>query len=306
MEAEQRLLSFQQAHEEAGSLRTSRLAVLAPEDLDVLGAVLAAREKGLVEPVLIGQEDKIKKAGSSMSVDLDEIEILDQKSPMQMARQGIEMFFDGSVDLVIKGRLPTSHIYRAIIRKEKELGQSQRISVCSLWELPHQDRFVLLTDTGVNIDPDWQIKQDVLQKAAFLMNLLGYAPLITLALSASREIEENMASREDAEKIQEYFRQEGIDCQVKFGGDMRYFPGNDGEAIPDIILVPHLDAGNIIVKLDFFLEIKRSSVVTSSRGPIIVPSRSDTWEHILDELALGLVISHRLQQHGGLWRGALK
>ncbi len=298
-----RLLNFQQAHEEAMALRTARLAVLAPEDLEVLQAVFAAREKGMVEPVLLGKKEKILEAAASMFLDLQGIEIIDLDSPGQMAQRGLEMFYQEEVDLVVKGRISTSHIYRAIISQEKKRGNSQRTSVCSLWELPQAGRFILLTDTGVNINPDWQIKQEVLQQAVLLMQLLGYGPITAVALTASRELEADLASRADAEKIRDHFRREGIPCQVEYGGEMRYFPGNDGEMMPDIILVPHLDAGNIIVKLDFFLDIQRSSVVTSSQGPIVVPSRSDTADHILDELALGLVIINRLQRHGGLWGG---
>lgn len=285
------------------ALRTFRLAVLAAEDLEVLQAVFTAREMGMVEPVLIGKKEKIAEAAASMSLNLDEVEIIDIKTPKHIALCGIEMFFNGDVDLVVKGQISTSHIYRAIIKQEKALENGHRVSVCSFWELPHHNRFILLTDTGVNIDPDWQIKQEALQKAVTLMNLLGYDPLTAVVLSASREIEENMASKEDAEKIRDYCHQENIPCRVEFGGNTRYFPGNDGGTMPDIILVPHLDAGNIIVKLDFFLEIKRSSVITTSHGPIIAPSRSDTAEHILDELALGMVINHRLQQHGGILGG---
>ncbi len=295
----QRLLNFEQAHDEVTSLRAFRLAVLAPQDLDVLQAVVTARGKGMVEPVLIGSREKILEAGSSMFLDLQEIEIVDIHTPAQMARLGIDMFYRGEVDLVVKGLISTSHIYRSIIAQEKALGSSSRVAVCSFWQLPQQGRFILMTDTGVNITPDWQVKRGILQKAVSVMQLLGYGPLKALALSACREIDEKPSSRADAEKIRDYFQQEKIPCQVEFGGEMRYFPGNKGQEVPDIILVPHLDAGNIVVKLDFFLEIQRASVLATSRGFIIVPSRSDTAGHILDELALGIAITNRLQMQGG-------
>lgn len=291
------LLNLQQVREEAGRLRDFRLAVLAPGDLEVIKAVKEAKDRGLIHPVLLGNKERIVRAAERIRFDLKDVEIISVEGRMNAAVLGLNMFYTGEVDIVMKGQIPTSYIYRAVINKEKEMGESSRIAVSSLWELGSHNRFILLTDTGININPDWQAKMDALKKAVLIMGLLGYTDLKALILTAAREIEGDLPSKSDGEEIKKRAREEKLPCKILLSsqGGLRKYLGGDPEGIPDIILVPHLDAGNIIVKLDFFLDIQRSSVVMSSRGPVVIPSRSDTAEHILDEIALGKVISSRLK-----------
>lgn len=290
----QKITNLKQVEEEAMRIGTHRTAFLLPADKEVLGAVQSAVENELIAPVFIGEEQKIVQHANQAGFDLAGVEIINRGSRLEASRTGLKMFYENEIDLVCKGQIPTSYIYRAIIEKEKQVGEGGRISVFSLWELTgEENRLILLTDTGVNIYPDWQTKAAVLRRAVHFMKLLGYEFPKVLVLNAAREIDKEVDSKADAEKIDAYFAEEGIACQFDYGNNLKNVLGEGAEELPDIILVPHLDAGNIIVKLDFFLDVNRASVVMCSRGPVIVPSRSDVAEHIYKQLALGLVVAQR-------------
>ena len=66
--------------------------------------------------------------------------------------------------------------------------------------------------------------------------------------------------------------------------------------MPHIILVPRLDTGNIMCKLDFFLDVTRFSIAVTSRGAVCIPSRADFSDSIVMELAMGVVVADRLEK----------
>lgn len=293
-----RLNSFQDFHQEAKNLNPLRTALISPENHEAISGMKEAIEKNVIEPVFIGNKNNILAAADKAAFNIENFEIIETNDMHDMASKAINLYYNGNVSLVCKGQIPTSHIYRAVIRKEKQINEEARISVFSIWDMTNPEKLILLTDTGVNIEPDWKTKAKVLKNAVEFMQLLGYKDIKALGLTASREIEENVQSLEDIEKIKDLLERENIPCNLEHGKTLApFFEKRDDEAFPEIILVPHLEAGNIIVKLDFLLEMERFSVVMSSKGPVIVPSRSDTAKNVYRQLIFGAVISNRLQYY---------
>ncbi|UMZ72515.1 phosphate acyltransferase [Natranaerofaba carboxydovora] len=292
-----KLVSFEDFLEEASELPPLKTALLAPENEEVVTGVKRAVLNKIIEPVFIGNKDKIQLAAQKINFDISKFKIHEIEERMEIARKGIELYYKGEVSLACKGQIPTAYIYKAIIRKEKELQLNNRIAVYSVWDLKNPEQLVLLTDTGVNIYPDWQAKTEVLKKAVNFMKSLGYKDLKVLALSAAREINKEVSSMNDIEKIKEVFDREQVPCRFKHGKNLQPFLDTTSQdSFPDIILVPNLETGNITVKLDFLLDIERYSAVISSKGPVIVPSRSDNAEKIYRQLGFGAVISNRLHR----------
>jgi phosphotransacetylase len=83
------------------------------------------------------------------------------------------------------------------------------------------------------------------------------------------------------------------DCEILAETSLWEMRGNrDLGRTPHVFVVPHLDAGNILSKLDFILNVTRRSIVMTSKGPVIIPSRSDLHPTIVGEVALGAVVAH--------------
>jgi phosphate butyryltransferase len=274
--------NFSSIRNEAAKIGRLKLAVLSPEDTEFMRACKEAYEIGYITPILVGDEEKVLSAAEKVGFDISSFGGIFEHAREEIANTGAEMLFSHAVDVVSKGQIPTSYIYRAMMKGEKEKGRGRKLAVITLHEVEGQ--FVVITDVGVNINPDWKTKFEVLKNAVSFLNVLGYEEPRILILSASREIEEELDSRRDAELI----RNE-LTTDIVIGSLI------DCARFPDIILVPNLDTGNILSKLDFFLNLTRCSILMTSSGPVTIPSRSDDTPHIVNELALGVVIARRLK-----------
>lgn len=280
-----------------------KLAVLAPEDGEFMLAVKKGWEAKYIEPVLIGDPVKMKRVAEEVAFDISGVEQIFETDRQAVANLGTAMLFNGDVAMASKGQIPTSYIYRAIIREETKAGTGRTVSVISLWEIPGLERFTAFTDTGVNIRPDLKAKIEVVKNAVFLFHILGYERPRIAVLSGKREIGGEPGSYRDAVALKKMadagdFGECEIIAATSFGeifsgpGEMlQSAKGIDISRLPDIMVVPNLDTGNVLVKLDFFLPVHRRSLVMTTRGPFLIPSRSDFCESILGEIAMGVVVA---------------
>jgi phosphate butyryltransferase len=277
-----------------------RLVALAAEEKEFLLTIKLAHERGFITPVIIGGGDRLKRSAEAIALDLKDIEIIEAENPQAIADAGIAMFFRGDADIAMKGHIPTAYVYRAIIKQEKVRGMKGNIAVNTLWDIPGSGHLVTITDTGVSIRPDLETKREIIEDAVSLMHLFGYERPKILVLSAGshpdgtpRSLREAQILREDAAG--------GMfgDCDILpetslwgLTSSCRRTGGMDLGQTPHIFVVPHLDAGNILSKLDFILNVTRRSIVMTSKGPVIIPSRSDLHPTIVGEVALGAVVAH--------------
>ncbi len=285
-----------------------KLAVLAPEDSEFMLAVKKSTEEGYIAPILIGNQDKMKKVADEVEFEIASAEKIYEEDRQTIANLGTAMLFSGDVDMSSKGQIPTAYIYRSIIKEEAKLGTGRTISVISLWEIPELKRFTCFTDTGVNIHPDYKAKAEVIKNAVFLFHVLGYPKPRIAVLSGQREIGGTLTSYSDGERLKEaaaagtFGECEIIDAtsfhDFLIGTKKRLHSYDDIDLshIPEILLVPSLDTGNVLVKLDFFLDVHRRSLVMTSKGPALIPSRSDFSDSIVGEIAMGVVVADMLQK----------
>ena len=165
-----------------------KLAVLAPEDEDFMLAVKTSWQKGYIEPVLIGNTKKMEQVAEKIEFDIGRFEKIIGDDRQAIADLGINMLFTGRLAIVSKGQIPTSYIYRSIIREENRAGSGMTVSVVTFWEVPGLDHLVAFTDTGVSIKPDFKTKAEILKNALFVYRLLGYPKPRIAVLSGQREI----------------------------------------------------------------------------------------------------------------------
>ena len=181
-------------------------------------------------------------------------------------------------------------------------------SVVTFWEIPGIDHLVVFTDTGVNIKPDLKAKGEIIKNAVFVYHLLGYPQPKIAVLSGQREVGGELASYEDYKALQKAADAADFGpCEIVsatsftdiFLGsrDRRVDYDNiNGEGMPHILLVPCLDTGNILCKLDLFLNVKRSSLVATSRGPVCIPARSDFSDNIVQQIAMSVALANRMEK----------
>jgi phosphate butyryltransferase len=285
-----------------------KLAVLAPEDEEFMSALKAAWALGYIEPVLIGDIQKMEALAERTAFDIAGFEKIPGIGRQAISDLGINMLFSGETPIASKGQIPTSYIYRSIIREEAKRGSGMTVSVITFWEVPGIDHLVAFTDTGVAIRPDAAAKAEIVKNAVFVYHLMGYPNPKIAVLSGQREVGGKLASYRDYELLKnaaaagEFDACEIVDAtsftEIFLGGRDRIldYDGIQENGMPHILIVPCLDAGNIICKLDFFLDVTRSSLVATSRGPVCIPSRSDFSDNIVQQLAMCVVLADRMSK----------
>jgi len=285
-----------------------RLAVLAPEDEEFMRAVKVSWEMGYIEPVLIGNEKKMAQVAEKVAFNISGFEKIPELEQQAISDLGIRMLFSGALPIASKGQIPTSYIYRSIIREEAKAGSGMTVSVVTFWEIPGMDHLVAFTDTGVNIQPDVEAKAEIIKNAVFVYHLMGYPKPKIAVLSGRREVGGKLASYRDYKTLKkaaaagDFGSCEVIDAtsftEIFLGDRNRMIDYSRirGEEMPHILLVPCLDTGNVICKLDFFLDVTRSSLVATSRGPVCIPARSDFSDNIVQQLAMCVVLADRMEK----------
>ena len=283
-----------------------KLAVLAPEDEEFMRAVKAAWEMGYIEPVLIGDMKKMEGVAEKTAFDISRFQKIPREGQQAISDLGLRMLFTGETPIASKGQIPTSYIYRSIIREEAKAGSGMTVSVVTFWEIPGIDHLVAFTDTGVNIQPDAAAKAEIVKNAVFVYHLMGFPKIAVL--SGQREVGGTLASYRDYEVLKkaaaagDFGACEIVDAtsftEIFLGGrdGLASYDQIQGEGMPHILVVPCLDTGNVICKLDFFLDVTRSSLVATSRGPVCIPARSDFSDNIVQQLAMCVVLADRMDK----------
>ncbi|MDD5233201.1 MAG: phosphate acyltransferase [Syntrophales bacterium] len=303
------LRSFAEIDKTAVEKGPKRLVVLAPEDEEFIEAVKESMVRRYIEPVLIGSRRKMEQLSEKLEIDISRVEKIYETDRQAIADKGINMLFSGEVDIAGKGQIPTAYIYRAIIREEAR-GRKRNVSVISLWDIEGLRGLTSFTDTGVNISPDFHAKKQIINNAVYLFHVLGYPRPRVSILSGRREIGGSIPSWEVGRKLREACAAGELGaCEVvdaaSFGDifipGLKKYSRNDismGKVdFPEIMVVPDLTTGNILVKLDFAIpRVRRRSLVMTSRGPVIIPSRSDFRESITGEIATGVVVADRIKE----------
>ena len=294
--------------EQARAKGPKRLAVLAPEDEEFMVAIKKSRELGYIEPVLIGNAGKMEQLADKVGFDISRFEKIIENDRQAIADLGIGMLFSGNLSVASKGQMPTSFIYRSIIRAEAKAGSGMTVSVAALWEIPGLDHLVAFTDSGVSILPDYKTKVEILKNAVFLCRVLGYKKPRIAVLSGQRKFGGTLSSHRDYKQLRKAAAAgEFGECEILEATSFtEIFTGsrgrlrNDGKIdimkMPHIILVPSLDTGNIICKLDFFLDVRRCALLVTSKGAVIIPARSDLSDSIIEQVAMGVVVADRMEK----------
>ena len=280
------------------------VAVAYPCSVDSLAAALSAREKNVIEPVLVGPRAKIENCAAALNSSLAGIEIIETKDdPVVASRTAVALASAGDVAALMKGSQHTDELLGAVVSREGNLRQARRISHVFWFDLPAYHKPLMLTDAVVNIAPKLEDKITILENViAFAHKIDVSNPKIGL-LSAVEYVNPNIASSVDAGDLvdranQGLFEKAMIDGPFGFDNAIsKASAATKGitspiAGDPDILMVPNLDVGNILYKsLVYLAGGECAGVILGARVPIILTSRSDSQRARIASCALAQLCS---------------
>lgn len=280
------------------------LVVAAAQDEDVLFAVCKAAEEGLVNPILVGDENAIRKIAGEQSLDLNHYEIIHVEDLTEAARVSVKLVSDGKGDFLMKGLIDTAILLKAVLDKEIGLRTDRLLSHVMIYEVPHYHKLIFLTDGGMNIEPTFEDKVKITQNAIDACKAMGVVTVKVAAIAAKEKVNEKMLATVDARKLQEMSERgefgEGVIVEGPLAMDLavsaeaariKNFKSNiAGET--DVLLVPTIEVGNGIGKtLTYLAGAESAGIIMGAKVPVVLVSRADSYEAKLNSIALGSVIA---------------
>ncbi len=270
--------------------RTKRLAVAAAADEHVIEAVLRAQSENIIEPYLIGDKKKICAILKELEGEVPDDHIIDTADVDEAAAIAVKLVVEGKADFLMKGLLNTSNMLKAVLNKECGLRTGSTLSHVSINESANYKKLFIVTDAGINIEPNLGAKKDIINNAVSALRSMGYEKVNVAVLAALEKVNPKIQSTVDAAELKAMNERGEIpDCTVE--GPISMDLAMDAEAAKikgftsevvgdaDIFVVPNLDCGNILNKaLRFFGKNKQVGIVLGAKVPIALTSRGATAE----------------------------
>jgi phosphotransacetylase/acyl dehydratase len=281
-------------------------AVVHPVDSASLLAAVDAASAGLIVPVLIGPAARIQAVAGAVGVDISGLRLIDAPDSCAAAAQAVALARKGDVALLMKGDLHTEELMHAVVDSENGLRTARRISHIYLMDVPDYSRLLLITDAAINIAPTLQEKVSIVQNAIDLAHMLGIAQPRVAILAAVETVNGKMRSTIDAAalcKMADRGQITGglLDGPLAFDNAINEVAAAEKGIISpvagraDILVVPDLEAGNILAKqLSFLAGAEAAGVVLGARVPIILASRADSASTRMASCALAVLMARNL------------
>ncbi|MCK4608506.1 MAG: bifunctional enoyl-CoA hydratase/phosphate acetyltransferase [Gammaproteobacteria bacterium] len=284
------ITSFDTIIDIAKNSQPKKVVVAAAEGESVLQAVQLAYKEKLIQPILVGDKQKISLLAKKIKFDLSAIEIYPEKTLAGSAKKAVALIKENKAEILMKGLINTGIILKAVLNKEVGLPVSPILSHITVIEAPAYHKLFVITDGGVIPDPTLNDKAGIIKNAVHFFHKLGVTnPKVAIA-SAAETVNLKMHSSVDAALLaimnkrhqiedcivdgplaldnivsSDACRQKGIDTEV--GGDA------------DIIVVPTIESGNMLLKsIKYFGNARMGGVVLGTPVPIILSSRADPPE----------------------------
>jgi phosphotransacetylase len=284
-------------------LRPLRTAIVHPCDIASLSSAVEAADAGLIEPVLVGPERKIRAIAKEAGLHIEGFPLLDTPHSHASAKAAVRMGRRGEVEALMKGSLHTNELMKEVMRETVGLRKDRRISHVYLFDVPGQDRLLFITDAAINIAPSLEDKVDICRNAIDLAQILGIATPKVAILSAIETVSSDMPSTVDAAALCK-MAERGQICGGLLDGPLAFDNAVSPEAVrlkgirspvagqADILLVPDIEAGNMLAKqLTFFNGADGAGIVLGAQLPIILTSRSDPARTRVASCAVALLVA---------------
>lgn len=278
---------YRQLLDAAGKLAPVRTAVVHPCDVLSLASAMQAADAGLIVPVLVGPIAKIRKAAEDAKRELKDVEIIDVPHSHAAAERAVVLAHECKVEALMKGSLHTDELMAAVVDKAAGLRTDRRMSHVFALDVPHYPKALFITDAAINIAPDLDAKRDIIQNAIDFVHALGIQCPKVAILSVVETVSSRIQSTVDAAALCKMAERQQI-VGGTLDGPLAFDNAISSAAARikgisslvagqvDILVVPDLEAGNMLVKqLVYLAGAQAAGIVLGARLPIILTSRAD-------------------------------
>jgi phosphate butyryltransferase len=282
-----------------------KVSVAVAQDAPVLEAVKVAKERNIADAILVGDADKIREIAASINMDLSDYEIIDEKDITEAAKIAVSLVHDGKADMYMKGMIDTKGFLKSVLDKEVGLRTGQPLSHVCVFDVEGIDQLLFLSDVAFIPYPTLEDKVAIINNTVEICHACGIPNPKVAPLAAVEVVNPKMPATVEAAELTK-MNDEGkitgcivdgplsLDLAIcpeaaahKAGASERKIVGD-----ADVLLFPDIHAGNLVYKaMVHTAKMVNGNMLTGTKAPVLLTSRSDSVEVKVNSLALGAVVS---------------
>jgi len=285
--------------------RKAMLAVAAAGDEHTIEAVLHARDEEIILPVLVGDKAEILTVLEKLGKNIPAEDIYDVPDPAESARVAVDLVRRGGADFLMKGRMETAVLLKAVVDKEHGLSRGGIMSHFTVFEVPTYHKLLAPVDGGMVTYPDLQQKKCIIENTVETFHAIGYECPKVGVLACIEKVNPKMPETVDGNALKEMNRRGEISgCIVE--GPISYDCAVSREIAElkdfrspcagdcDILLAPNIHAGNIMGKmLTVTCGAKLAGFVVGAKCPVVMTSRGSSAEEKYLSIVISALVSHK-------------
>lgn len=286
------------------------VSVAVAQDSAVLEAVVAAKERKIANAILVGDEKKIREIADSLKMDLSGFEIINVEDMTEAAHTAVNLVHEGRADMYMKGLIDTKGFLKSVLDKEVGLRTGKPLSHVCVFEVEGIDRLLFLTDVAFIPYPTLEDKVHIINNTLEITKACGIENPKIAPLAAVEVINPKMPATVEAGELTRMNKEGEITGCIVDGPlslDLAIDPeaakhkGATDRAIQgdaDILLFPDIHAGNLVYKcLVHTAKVVNGNILTGTKAPVILTSRSDDFETKVNSIALGAVVAESMSKN---------
>ncbi len=282
------------------------VAVSVSQDNAVLKAVRAAKDKKIATAILVGDKAATEAIAKESNIDISDFEIIDEPDVQTAALTAVKLVHDKKADTLLKGLVDSKTFLKSVLNKEVGLRTGKQMSHVCVFELPNVDHLVFFTDVAFNTYPSLEEKAKIIENTVEVVKACGIDDVKVAPVCAVEVVNPKMQPTVDADELTKMNERGEIsgctvygplsmDLAISEEAGKHKGISNPVVGHADVVLFPNIDAGNITYKsLVHCADVKNGNVLVGTSAPVILTSRSDSFEVKVNSIALASVIANSL------------
>jgi phosphate butyryltransferase len=302
------ITSFEGLISKVRECEKKKVAVAVAQDDAVLEAVAAARDQGIADAVLVGDKAKIEAIAADIGVNLEGFEIIDEPDVQKAALTAVKLAHDGVVDMYMKGLADTKTFLKSVLNKEVGLRTGRPLSHVAVFEVEGVEQLLFLTDVAFMTYPTLEDKASIIANTVEVDHACGLECPKVAPLAAVEVVNPKMPATVEAAELTK-MNEEGkitgcivdgpLSMDLAIDAEAARHKGATGRKIvgdADILLFPDIHAGNLVYKtLVHTAKVQNGCILTGTKVPVILTSRSDSFQTKVNSIALAAVVAEAMK-----------
>lgn len=302
--------TFDELVSKVSEFEMKKVSIAVAQDSAVLEAVRAAKDRKIADAILVGDADKINAVAKEISVDISDFEIIDVKDDIEASLTAVKLVHDGVADMYMKGLINTKDFLKSVLNKECGLRTGNALSHVCVFDVKGMDHLLFLTDVAFIPYPTLEDKVNIINNTLEVTKACGIENPKVAPLAAVEVINPKMPATVEAAELTQ-MNKDGRITGCIVDGPLSLDLAIDPEAAKhkaatdraiqgdaDVLLFPDIHAGNITYKtMVHMVDAVNGNLLTGTKAPVILTSRSDTFEVKVNSLALGAVVAEYMKNN---------